>query len=275
MESLRPARYDLHLHTTRSDGRFSWDDVVTRCAQGGLDVVAVTDHDALPPVPAGRHVVDGRPIVLIAAAELTVQLGGRELHLLCYFPGPAPAALVAMTSAQQAARRARYEAARAHVGGQGLPSAEDLRLAGVVSPTRHHLARSLVRAGRARDVHDAFARLLRGCCPPLGPTMAEAAATVRAAGGISSWAHPSVDDARRLLPAVAACGVDAIEAVRPSLSSRDRRTLKKMASAVGLFVTGGSDWHGWGEPDLGLFALTAPELERFVSALGSPAEALC
>jgi sugar phosphate isomerase/epimerase len=84
-----------------------------------------------------------------------------------------------------------------------------------------------------------------------------------------------VEDAVRWIADVAAAGVDGIEAIRPSASSRDRRTLRRVARDAGLFVTGGSDWHGWGEPDLGLFAVTAPEIADFVARVGGPIAVAC
>ena len=39
--------YDLHAHTTASDGAWSPGDVVRGAAAGGLDVIAITDHDTM------------------------------------------------------------------------------------------------------------------------------------------------------------------------------------------------------------------------------------
>ena len=41
-------RFDLHLHTNRSDGRFEPEEVLRRCAASGLEVVALTDHPLGP-----------------------------------------------------------------------------------------------------------------------------------------------------------------------------------------------------------------------------------
>ena len=37
-------RGNLHMHTTRSDGRLSYEDAVARYEQAGYDFIAVTDH---------------------------------------------------------------------------------------------------------------------------------------------------------------------------------------------------------------------------------------
>jgi hypothetical protein len=38
-------RYDLHCHSTRSDGVLTPTEVMRRAAAGGVDVIALTDHD--------------------------------------------------------------------------------------------------------------------------------------------------------------------------------------------------------------------------------------
>ena len=38
-------KLDLHIHTTASDGAWSPEAVVRGAAEGGLDVIAVADHD--------------------------------------------------------------------------------------------------------------------------------------------------------------------------------------------------------------------------------------
>ncbi|MCH7801243.1 MAG: PHP domain-containing protein, partial [Chloroflexi bacterium] len=40
------AEVDLHLHTTFSDGRLTPTQVVNLCAERGLKVVSISDHDS-------------------------------------------------------------------------------------------------------------------------------------------------------------------------------------------------------------------------------------
>jgi predicted metal-dependent phosphoesterase TrpH len=110
--------FDLHLHTSASDGRHPADAVVARCLAAGLGAIALTDHD-LPVVPATRVVADGgRSMLLVAGAELSGALDGSEQHLLVYFPGAVPSSIRDWCRAQCVARAERYETAqigRAHV----------------------------------------------------------------------------------------------------------------------------------------------------------------
>jgi len=48
------AKLDLHIHTSLSDGAYSPDTTIELAAKGGLDVVALTDHDLVAPVQHGH-----------------------------------------------------------------------------------------------------------------------------------------------------------------------------------------------------------------------------
>lgn len=270
-------RFDLHLHTDRSDGRFPPEDVLERCARGGLDAVAITDHDLGPPLDPGRHVVAGRPIHLLGAAEISGMHDGREHHLLVYFAAAIPDAFRAFCTAQCQERAGRYEKTVQRLGLAGLPPPSDAARRGDLSLTRLHLAHHLVAAGHATSVRDAFARLLserHGNVPPFDLPFTDAIRVARSHGGITSWAHPARADAERYTETFAAAGLQGMEVFRPSVDAEMRRVLRRIATRHGLLLTGGSDWHGWtDEQQLGLFRVTGREIEAFVKLIGAPAVA--
>lgn len=267
---VRPnTRFDLHLHSTRSDGRYAPDDVIARCAAGGLDVVALTDHDLGTTLPHGVHAAAGRSVYLIAGAELTGVLGGREYHLLVYFPGAIPQGFRDFCRQQCRARAARYDAI-ADALGLAVPRADTAAVAGERALTRHHLAQELVAAGHAASKRDAFERYLgrsRGAVPTLGVSLVDTIRIAREHGGITSWAHPSLVDAQRHVAELARAGLHGMEGLRPRVPTRDRKAFQRLATKHGLFLTGGSDWHGWRDPEVGAFALEAQQLDGFVNAL--------
>ena len=267
----RPAtRIDLHMHTTCSDGRFEPQEVLRRCASGGLDVVAITDHDLVCPIRPGVHELDGRQLRVVAAAEMSGVHEGKEYHLLCYFPGEVPDGFHWFCEAQCRSRAERYRAALLAIDLPGLNEPDALALDGERALTRHHIARQLVALGHARNVGDAFARYLSAASknvPRIAADFSTIIRLARAHGALTSWAHPSVADVDRHLDTFAKAGLQGIEGLRPTINARQRNRFRRMARRYGLFLTGGSDWHGWKEADLGLFYLQARELGDFVEAL--------
>ena len=274
LQTLGPgSRFDLHLHTTRSDGAFDVDEVLRRCARARLDVVALTDHDLATSVTPGAHTLEGRTLHVIAGAEVTAQHEGHELHLLVYFPDKVPEAFRHFCAEQTRARATRYADAVDNLGLDGLDGPDAPALAGERALTRLHLAHALVEAEHAASVSEAFTRYLgdrHGQVPPVGVPFVEAIRIARELGGVTSWAHPPGRLFEAYIETFAAAGLQGLEAHRPHVSRRLRKAYKKAARRYGLFLTGGSDWHGWHAPDdLGLFSVPRCDLDGFLEALAA------
>ncbi|MDP2314148.1 MAG: hypothetical protein Q8P41_14695 [Pseudomonadota bacterium] len=263
-----PGRIDLHMHTDRSDGRFPPDDVLGRAFAGKLDAIAVADHDLPNVIPAGVHQRDGRELRLIAAAELSGSHAGRELHLLVYFPGDMPQAFRDFLRDRARIRADRYDAAVAKLGFADLAIADDSARSGERSLTRHHLFHALKAGGHVRDMREGFTLLGgSGVVPLIELPFVDAIRAARAAGGLTSWAHPSLVDAQAWTATFVAAGLQGLEGVRPHIDRRTRNGLKVLADQHGLLLTGGSDWHGWHESPLGTFAVTGERAREFIERL--------
>ena len=117
--------FDLHMHSDRSDGRFSPEEVLERAVEGGLQVVALTDHDLIGAVDPGLHRIGTRDLHVLAGAEISGTHDGREFHLLVYFPGEPPAGFVDFCSDQVKARARRYDAAVHNIALPGVASSPE------------------------------------------------------------------------------------------------------------------------------------------------------
>ncbi len=86
------------------------------------------------------------------------------------------------------------------------------------------------------------------------PAFAEAAGHIRDAGGIASLAHPIRirEDVTALLPDLCAAGLNAIEAYHSDHSPSQTALYLELAAQHGLWVTGGSDFHGAAKPEIRL-----------------------
>ena len=101
---------DLHLHTQASDGTLSPTELVDLCAERGLRIIAVSDHDSTEGLreayaAAERH----SGLEIIPAIELSTDVPGSEIHILGYFIDTSDAAF------QQTLKRfreGRYERGR-------------------------------------------------------------------------------------------------------------------------------------------------------------------
>lgn len=271
------SQIDLHIHSSMSDGRYAPQEVLKRCATGGLDLVAITDHDLTSSITPGVHEVEGKQILLIAGAEMSGTHAGSEYHLLVYFPHEVPSEFRAFCEARCRHRAERYESSRESIGLSDLTPADEQARKGQRALTRLHLARELKDRGHVSTVQEAFDRYLGSHhqrVPLVDLSFIEAIETARAYGALTSWAHPPVDDARAHLATFKEAGLHGIEAARPGLRTSQRRALRKLARRYGLFVTGGSDWHGWHPPALGTFSVDPQQVSGFLEAMAHARDVL-
>jgi hypothetical protein len=273
----RPVVADLHLHTTASDGEYTPSQLVAFARQARLDAIAVTDHDTFAGVEAAVEAARGSGVRVIPGVELTAEWGGREVHVLGYFPDGLPRddgeraalAVVSRLNILVDRRRERFGdfvrliRAAGHRLDDGLVAAVEATSA---SLGRRHVAGLLVRAGVARTWGEAWGRFVAPLggrvVPKLRLPFAEATGLVRQAGGLSSLAHPPSDLSETELAAMRNAGLGAVEAKFPAAGVGRTATLRGWAAALGLGVTGGSDCHGGGRV-VGGCGLNAGEWERF------------
>ena len=268
-------KVDLHMHTTFSDGERSPEEVVELAVAGGLDVIAITDHDNTLGVAPARRAARGR-IRVIPGVEMSTRWRGESIHILGYFVDPAAEPLNAHYRKLLERRHDRMSQIVERLADQGvalsLEHVGDQRASARVPYTRPHLAHALVREGYATSVPDAFDRYIGAGCPAHvlveSPTPEEVIASILAAGGIAVWAHPPIRHMGRLLPRMMDAGLRGVEVYRP-WHRGVREAVASHARRAGLFATGGSDWHGRSDDgELGDFSVRSRDVEDFLRAGG-------
>jgi predicted metal-dependent phosphoesterase TrpH len=270
-------RLDLHIHTTASDGAWSPAKVVAGAHNGGLDVIAVADHDTVAAVETAQAAGAEVDVQVIPALEASSTYQNREIHILGYFVDLRSASLVRQTRRASERREVRMREMLVRLEGQGIevPFEEVERAAGAdrVNLARPHLARALVALGHATSVTDAFLHLIGDNRPAFVPTALgepqEAVALILESGGIPVWAHPPGDLMDALLPKLIRAGLRGVEVYRPTHDRNDVLRLEGVCRTTGLLASGGSDWHSpEGGNVLGDFHVTADEVERLLAAGG-------
>ena len=263
--TLAMLRYDLHCHSTRSDGLLAPAEVSHRAARRGVDVLALTDHDEVDGLDEARTAAEDAGIRFIDGAELSVSWNDVTLHIVALGIDPHCASLVAGLAAIREGRSTRARSMSDALAAAGIPDAYAGAMAYVTSErliSRTHFARFLVETGYARDTRDVFKRYL--VCGKPGyvvhewATLTDAVGWIHAAGGQAVLAHPGrykIDGKRMraLLAEFRDRGGDAIEVVSSSHTSAQFTEFARQARVFGLLASSGSDYHGPGESrfDLG------------------------
>lgn len=265
-------RFELHCHSTCSDGVDAPDAVAARALARGVAIFALTDHDTVT-------TVDGAGFVrTIRAVEMSCDDNGRTIHVLAFArPHADFRALEARLEDVRVARanRLRTMVAKLAMRGVRVDPAPLLAMAAEgKSIGRPDLARAMVAAGAATSVKDAFARHLYDNGPVDVPhrtlPIAEALALGRAANAAMALAHPHLYDDRSmsLVKRFHREGLTGIEAFYGAYDVRERQRWVAFADQHGLVCTAGSDWHGpdgaVAEPGVDLTAARSDALLRWL-----------
>ncbi len=74
--------YDLHCHSTVSDGVLTPTEVVQRAYAQGVNVLALTDHDSVSGLDEAKIAADKCGIDLISGVEISTQWENRGIHIV-------------------------------------------------------------------------------------------------------------------------------------------------------------------------------------------------
>ena len=78
-------KFEIHMHSTFSDGEFSPTRLVDIARGNGVSVLCLTDHDTFEGIPEFMAAAKAEKILAFPGIEITVRYRGFNLHLLAYF----------------------------------------------------------------------------------------------------------------------------------------------------------------------------------------------
>ena len=270
-------RVDLHIHSTASDGSLPPEAVVRRASAGGLDVIALADHDTTAgyeEAAATGHEVD---VQVVPALEVSSTFQGRDVHILGYFVDPEAEPIVRHGEHATTRREERMREMIDRLARAGFEiDYEDVEAGagpGSVIIGRPHLAAALVEAGHVGSVQEAFDRLIGDGSDAFVPTHLldpqGAVGIVVGSGGVAVWAHPPQELLDTLLPGLIDAGLRGLEVYRPRHRRNEVLRLEAICRSRGLMMSGGSDWHGPEQgSELGDFWVDGTEIGPLLDAGG-------
>jgi hypothetical protein len=261
---------DLHTHTDESDGTSSPSELVAAALALRLQALGITDHDTLSGYDAAAPLARAAGLDLVCGIELSTKRRhapgwrGRSIHLLGYFLGsPPPAEFRAWLEGIRRARRDRNVRLAERLRSLGVEiTIEEVERLGRSQAGRPHFARAMVEKGYVASIEEAFARYLdesaQGYVERDEPELEAGIETLRAAGALTSLAHPIRLKRRRPasfdkdLAEMCEMGLAAIEVYHSDHQRADAEFFRALARRYGLKVTGGTDFHGDNKPGVAL-----------------------
>ncbi|PLX40599.1 MAG: phosphoesterase [Deltaproteobacteria bacterium] len=246
---------DLHVHTNCSDGTLTPTELVKRAAVKGVTTLAITDHDTIAGNEEALKEGVRLGVEVIPGVEVSIKIGEVGVHLLGYgldFTTPRGLAAFNRLAVAREERLVRM-VSRLNELGAPITSNEVKQLAGGEVIGRLHIAKVMMRRGFVPNLQSAFTQYLgkRGLAyvdrerlTPIG-----AIEVIKEMGGVAVMAHPGVlerelgefpEDVVRELKDM---GIGGIEAYYSRHSPEQTEAFSELAAKLGLFTTGGSDFH--------------------------------
>ena len=249
-------KFDLHVHTTASDGSLNARQIVAEAKRIGLKTIAITDHDTIGNVKECIEEGKKNGIRVIPGIELSAAIDTGKMHILGFGIDPDN---TEFNMVMEMLRDAREERNKSIIEAIKYIFDIDISMENVKkyalgdSVGKPHIAAAIVETGYCSDIETAFKKVLgskrleaieRKKLPP--KTCIE---LIHKAGGLAFLAHPnslklSQENTFAKIKSLKNYGLDGVEAYHSSHTQKQCEKYAKIAKELGLMISCGSDFHG-------------------------------
>ena len=247
-------RADLHIHSTVSDGSCTIAEIINMAGAARLDAIAITDHDTL----SHRSQIPKHPgLTVVCGVELSAYDFDKRLkaHVLGYrIQKPEVVEQAALPILE-----ARHENSMRQIeilvkNGYSI-DLRDIRRADGKYIYKQHIVDYLFQTGQTGELFgDFYYRTFKngGICDfdIRYLDVKEAVDVILQAGGLPVLAHSGQQQNFYLVPGLADQGLKGLELNHHANNEADKEKIRDLAQRYGLFLTGGSDFHGKYEPQV-------------------------
>lgn len=249
---MNEERYDLHCHTTCSDGTCTPHEIIQLAKKNGLKGISITDHDTVEAYDTAFEMAAEAGITLLSGVEFSASHKGISVHILGYgfaAKDPAITAFCLRHITRRGDRNALIlERLKKHkmplsVDEVTVPYSKSLSTIG-----RPHIAQAMVLRGYVDSISNAFKKYLGEECPCYAAgtphSVEETLEAIHAAKGIAVIAHPHLMNSIATLNAILKMDFDGIECYYGNFPNQRNSRWLEIAEKKKWLVTGGSDFHG-------------------------------
>ena len=274
---------DLHIHSVVSDGSDTPSEILALVKNKGLDLFALTDHDAIKGCAQIRESWKIGDPHFLNGVEFSCRDEEGKYHILGYGYDPEEDSVNRVVEEGHSYRMhkviARLDFLRTEYA-ITFPQEEIDELMALDNPGKPHIGNLMVKYGYAANKEEAIRDYIDNIkfkSEYVRPE--EAIEGIRNAGGIAVLAHPSYGDGSQIivgsqmeerLQRLLEMGIQGLEAYYSGFTPKLTAEILGLADQCGLYVTAGSDYHGTnkliplGDTNLDEADEIAPGLERFL-----------
>lgn len=261
------AKVDLHVHSNCSDGSDTVLELAKNVSKNGIEIFALTDHDTVEGCVEMQKIIPNT-IKFIQGVELTCKADYIKCHILGFGCDVKNKKLLDLIEKGKKLRRIKMETRIKHLKdkwGIELVKEEYDWLCSRKSVVKTHFANILVKRNLAEDNVSAMKKYLDDCkTPNTRFDIKEAIEALLCSGAIPVWAHPlggegenhlTKEEFLPRLELMKTFGIKGLECYYSRYNEEEISLLKNLAIENGLFMSGGSDYHGTNKKNITLAKL--------------------
>jgi len=271
---------DLHLHTTFSDGTLCPTELVSLCAERGLKIISISDHDSTEGLEEAFQAAHTYPeLTVVPGIELSTDIPGSEIHILGYFVDYRSADFQKVLEAFRSGRESRASSMVERLNALGIDiewnRVQDISGGGAIG--RPHIAQAMVEKEYVKYPREAFDRFIGKNGPAyverMKLTPVDAISMLLDNGALPVIAHPTysvaksdrgaVSDLRDILNDLKKAGLVGMEVFYSDYTPEQVKYLESLSIELELIPCGGSDYHASGNPDEPEPGSVGPPMETF------------
>lgn len=249
-------KFDLHIHSTASDGTDSPEVLLENIKNAGIGIFALTDHDTINGVLEMQKIVPD-DIAFIKGIEFSCKTEAGKCHILGYNYDENAPEFKAIIEEGKEKRRSKLDSRIEFLKdnfGIVFSKNELSELYSMNSVGKPHIGNLLVAKGFADNRNEAIEKYINPCKTESDRLDGKAAVeAILASGGIPVWAHPLGGTGEKLLTdeqfadqlaLLKSAGLKGLECFYSRYDEKQIQFLLETAEENGLFTSGGSDYHG-------------------------------
>lgn len=245
---INNGQFDLHLHTTASDGSFSPSEVVEMAAAKGLKTIAITDHDTTDGLKEAMETGKKLGVNVIPGIELSTKYKGKNIDILGYGISASHSLLETLKKIRDhRENRAQLIVKKFCELGLAITDEDVLKHSKGDVIARPHIAKAVVEKGYAKTVQEVFDHYLADGKPCAVDKMVlspeEGIRLIHRSGGVAVLAHPVLIQDDLIVEELMQLSFDGIEVWHRKHHPEDVSRYKTQAQKYNKLITGGSDYH--------------------------------
>lgn len=249
-----PEQYDLHCHSTASDGSLTPTELIVRAKAKGVTSLALTDHDTINGQQEAKDAAQENAINFISGVELSTTWENKCFHIVGLNIDPKHSGLTQGISKLQTLRAERTKTIALKLEKKAITGSYEavIKAAKGGMVTRTHFSNYLLDQHHVSTQQEAFDRYLGEGKPAFVSTvwaeLHDAINWINQAKGVAVVAHPlryklTVSWMRRFLSFFKEAGGQGIEVVTGHSNPDEIRRAILYAKHYDLFASVGSDFH--------------------------------